>query len=179
LATYREIDDTFGIMLGFERVAFIVNPVQPQRAARLFGAAHRIRNTLGLEVSGFYRTVLDVGIAEARAALGESVFAAAWEEGTALPLDDALAEVAAIDAAIFAEPPPAASESSNSARHGFSPRELEVLRLVAAGRSDREIGEMLFISRRTAAGHVGSILTKLDLPSRTAAAAYAVRHGLA
>jgi DNA-binding NarL/FixJ family response regulator len=61
---------------------------------------------------------------------------------------------------------------------GFTPRELDVLRLVADGRSDREIGESLFISHRTVATHVASILAKLDLPSRTAAAAYAIRHGL-
>ena len=181
VVSFRETDSTYNIMLGFDRIALIVTPVQPQRAARLLGAADRIRNELGIQVVGFYRTVLDGGAAEARAALGEAVFTTAWEEGKTLPLDDALAEVAAVDAAIFAEPPPAATESTSPAadRHGLSSRELEVLRLVAAGHSDREIGEALFISRRTAASHVASILAKLELPSRTAAAAYAVRHDLA
>ena len=60
----------------------------------------------------------------------------------------------------------------------FTPRELEVLRHLADGRSDREIGDALYISHRTVATHVASILGKLDISSRTAAAAYAIRHGL-
>jgi ATP/maltotriose-dependent transcriptional regulator MalT len=51
--------------------------------------------------------------------------------------------------------------------------------LVAAGRTDREITEALFISRRTASKHVGNLLRKLGARSRADAAACAVRHGLA
>ena len=61
----------------------------------------------------------------------------------------------------------------------LTPRELEVLRLVAAGRTDRAIATELSISPRTVGGHVTNILGKLGVESRTAAAAYAVRHGLA
>ena len=62
---------------------------------------------------------------------------------------------------------------------GLSPRELEVVRLLAEGRSNQEIADALFISHRTATTHVANILTKLGLESRTAVAAYAIRHGLA
>ena len=61
---------------------------------------------------------------------------------------------------------------------GLTRREVEVLRLVAQGLSDKEIAIRLVISRHTVHRHIHSILTKLDLPSRTAAAAYAVRHSL-
>jgi DNA-binding CsgD family transcriptional regulator len=54
-----------------------------------------------------------------------------------------------------------------------------VLRLLAAGRSNQEIGEALFISPRTAQTHITHLLAKLDLPSRTAAAAFAHERGLA
>jgi DNA-binding CsgD family transcriptional regulator len=65
------------------------------------------------------------------------------------------------------------------AQSGLTRREVEVLRLLVEGHSDREIANLLFVSRHTAAHHVASILAKLGLPSRAAAAAYAVRSGLA
>jgi DNA-binding CsgD family transcriptional regulator len=62
--------------------------------------------------------------------------------------------------------------------HGLTARELEVLRLVAEGRSNREIAEELVISEHTVARHVQNILTKLRLSSRTAATAFAFENGL-
>lgn len=61
---------------------------------------------------------------------------------------------------------------------GMSQRELEVLRLIAEGRSNREIGEQLFISQHTAANHVRSILQKTGCANRAEAAAYAVHRRL-
>jgi DNA-binding NarL/FixJ family response regulator len=60
----------------------------------------------------------------------------------------------------------------------LSPREVEVLHLIARGMENREIAEELSISPRTAKNHVSSILMKLGLPSRVQAAIYAVRHHL-
>jgi ATP/maltotriose-dependent transcriptional regulator MalT len=57
-------------------------------------------------------------------------------------------------------------------------RELEVLRLVATGRTNRAIADALAISEKTVARHLSNIFTKLDLPSRAAATAYAYRHDL-
>jgi DNA-binding NarL/FixJ family response regulator len=61
---------------------------------------------------------------------------------------------------------------------GLSQREAEVLRLVAHGMSNKDIADRLTLSKHTVHRHVSSILRKLDLPSRAAAAAYAARHGL-
>jgi NarL family two-component system response regulator LiaR len=61
----------------------------------------------------------------------------------------------------------------------LSEREVEVLRLVARGSSNQEIGDELFISERTVRTHVGNILGKLHLANRTQAALYALREGLA
>ena len=58
-------------------------------------------------------------------------------------------------------------------------RETEVLRLVAEGRSNRQIGAALYISPKTAGVHVSNIMTKLGVSSRTEAAAVAHRRGLA
>lgn len=60
----------------------------------------------------------------------------------------------------------------------LSPRELEVLRLVATGVTNREIADELFLSVKTVDRHVANILLKLDVPSRTAATAYGYEHGL-
>src|SRR5687767_11563284 len=61
---------------------------------------------------------------------------------------------------------------------GLTPRELEVLALVAKGSTNRAIADLLVISEKTVASHVGHILTKLGLSSRSAATAYAYEHGL-
>jgi DNA-binding CsgD family transcriptional regulator len=63
-------------------------------------------------------------------------------------------------------------------RHGLTGRELEVLRLVAAGQSNRKIAEQLVISEHTVARHVQNILAKLEVPTRTAAGAFAFTHGI-
>ena len=60
----------------------------------------------------------------------------------------------------------------------LSPREIEALRLMAAGKSNREIAEALFISRNTVSTHVRNILAKTGSANRAEAAAFAVRHGL-
>jgi ATP/maltotriose-dependent transcriptional regulator MalT len=61
---------------------------------------------------------------------------------------------------------------------GLTERELEVLKLVAEGRSNPDIARVLVLSHKTVERHLSNIFTKLDVPSRTAAAAYAHEHGL-
>ena len=67
---------------------------------------------------------------------------------------------------------------SNGLPDGLSAREIEILRLVARGLSNREVGRSLFISQHTVANHMRSILRKTDCANRTEAASYAHRHGL-
>ena len=57
-------------------------------------------------------------------------------------------------------------------------RELQVLRMISTGRTNKEIADELCLSERTIDRHVGNILNKLDVPSRTAATAYAYDHNL-
>jgi ATP/maltotriose-dependent transcriptional regulator MalT len=93
--------------------------------------------------------------------------------GTQLPVEDAVNEALALADAILEEPstPPVTVPA-------LSRREREVLAFLAQGRSNRSIAEALSLSERTVETHVLHILSKLDLDSRSAAAAYAVRHGL-
>jgi DNA-binding NarL/FixJ family response regulator len=144
-----------------------------EQAARLFEASAALRERHGAGLWPRERERLDRAIAPARARLSETDFAAAWAAGRALALDQAIAEAMAVADTVTASAP-----DTNPAADGLTPRELEVLRLLAAGRSDREIAAALFISRKTVGVHVSHILAKLDVPSRGAAVAHAHRHGL-
>jgi DNA-binding NarL/FixJ family response regulator len=62
---------------------------------------------------------------------------------------------------------------------GLTPREVEVLRLVASGKTNRDIAVELVISEHTVARHLQNIFAKLDVSSRSAATAFAFEHGLA
>ena len=62
---------------------------------------------------------------------------------------------------------------------GLTGREVEVLRLISGGKTDREIGEELFIRVNTVGNHVSNILNKTNAANRAAAASYANQHGLA
>ena len=75
-----------------------------------------------------------------------------------------------------AAPPPSPAPAHP---HGLTDREAAVLRLLAAGHTNREIGQQLFISPKTAGVHVSNILRKLAARDRVQAAAVAVRLGLA
>ncbi len=68
--------------------------------------------------------------------------------------------------------------ATSSPLDDLTPRELEVLALLAGGRSNRDLASELFVSERTVKTHVSNILAKLRLTDRTQAALWAVRHGL-
>jgi len=70
------------------------------------------------------------------------------------------------------------SGNSTTQRLGLTPRELQVLRLIADGKANKEIAKELFISERTVERHVSNIFDKLDVSSRTAATAYAFKQQL-
>jgi non-specific serine/threonine protein kinase len=158
---------------------------QAEAAVRLFGAADAVGEAIGLRLQPYVRARHDRALAAARAALGAEAFAAAWTAGRALPLVQAVAEATAVSRAGGPAAPGAAPRAAVAPppgpvgdTAGLTPRELEVLRLLAAGRSSREIAEALFISHRTATTHVANILGKLDVDTRAAAVALAYRRGL-
>jgi DNA-binding NarL/FixJ family response regulator len=109
-----------------------------------------------------------------RRALGKEAYersvAAGWEQGPEAIDADARTVLEAA-AAVPARPTPHA--------YGLTPREVEVLRLVARGCSNREIAALLFISVPTVKRHLTNIMGKLSLPSRSALNTYAHIHGLA
>jgi DNA-binding CsgD family transcriptional regulator/tetratricopeptide (TPR) repeat protein len=154
---------------------------QPARALRLMGAARAMRDEMDSPLES------DFQIAAMAAAGKSSVvrtllhLAAAATGAGVWSMDEALREAAAVARAPVdpgASPAGVVAPKTPALRLGLTPREVDVLRLLAEGRSDRAIADALFISHRTASKHVGAILAKLGAASRAEAAARAVRDGL-
>jgi len=99
------------------------------------------------------------------------------EEGAQLELESARESFAQLGARRDRHAVDALLDTS-SPGHGLSARELQVLQLVAAGKTNRSIASELFLSERTVHRHVSSIFDKLGVRSRTEAATYAVEHHL-
>jgi DNA-binding CsgD family transcriptional regulator len=174
---FAGLDDWANTARCLEGVAGAIVHSWPDRSTRLLGVAAAMRERVlrprdRTQAFSYERTV-----EVARSVLDERAFASAWEAGRTLSGDQVLSEMqslAMLDSEGSTEQLPAPD-----LHHGLSPRELEVLRLLADGRSNRAIAEALSISERTVENHVLHILTKLDVGSRTAAATYAVRQGFA
>jgi DNA-binding NarL/FixJ family response regulator len=118
--------------------------------------------------------------ARVRVLLGLACRALGDEESGALELDAARTVFSQLGAApdlARADALLAQGTASGSA-HGLTPRELQVLRLVAAGKTNKKIAVELILSEKTVDRHVSNIFTKLDVPSRAAATAYAYEHKL-
>jgi ATP/maltotriose-dependent transcriptional regulator MalT len=114
--------------------------------------------------------------ARARVLIAQACRALGDEDGAAMELDAARAIFhelgAAVDLAAVQGRP------DDRTAGGLTPRELQVLRLVAAGKTNRAIAEELFLSEKTVARHVSNIFAKLCVSSRAAATAFAYQHGL-
>jgi DNA-binding CsgD family transcriptional regulator len=145
---------------------------QPELAVQLFSAATAMRTSIGSSPDAPGEAGNNQAMLLAREQLDDDAIEASWTGGRSLALEQAIA-VAETQYRPRARPRPLMFRESPLTR-----RETEVLKLVATGQTDREIGDVLFISRRTVTTHVTSILNKLGVASRTAAAATAVRSGL-
>jgi DNA-binding CsgD family transcriptional regulator len=117
-------------------------------------------------------------VARTRELIGLACRALGDEEAATLELDAARATFEELKAIPDAARVAASIAPAGTSRHGLSAREVEVLRLVAAGRSNRQIAAELVISEHTVARHLQNIFRKLDVSSRTAAASFAFEHDL-
>lgn len=117
--------------------------------------------------------------ARARALVAVACRALGDDDAAAFELEAARGVFAGLGAAPdLARVETPARPAARGATHALSPRELEVLRLVAAGKRNREIAAELVLSEHTVARHVQNIFAKLRVSSRTAASAFAFAHDL-
>jgi DNA-binding CsgD family transcriptional regulator len=154
---------------------------QPAQGARLFGAADRLLETIGVPFWPIDKVDYDRNLAEVRARLGEHDFIDAYGAGQALSLEQAIGEATAlVDASIAPAQADAAIPPETSAMLdvGLTPREVDVLRLLGQRYTDREIAAHLSISPRTVMHHVSRILAKLHVANRRDAAALARDQGI-
>ena len=180
--------DLWSLPKALEGLACVaVLTTQPERAVRLVAAAAALRERTGGPVMVADRGYYDQIVQRSRQQLSPEGFAAAWDAGRMLPLEDVVAEalVLADESGTPAEPDTAAVnresgvDDGDRAFFGLSLREREVLRLIADGHSNAEIAQALFISPRTASTHAANILGKLGLATRAELIAFAHRQGLA
>jgi predicted ATPase/DNA-binding CsgD family transcriptional regulator len=176
LALRRELGERPGIAECLEGLAAVAAGTgRPDRAARLLGAAGALRAALGAPLPPIDRPDHEATVAATRAALGGTAFAAAWADRQALSLDEAEAYALADEP----EAPAGATERPLPPTDGLTRREIDILRLLAAGRSNREIAADLSLSARTVERHITNIYGKIDARGRADATAYAFHHALA
>jgi len=143
------------------------------RASRRLGAVAALAARAGLASSPNFQGTLDQAVTLATNSLGRAAFLAEWETGRRNPTP--VVEEAFSTAGTASATP---RDDSYTLQMRLTPREREVLHLIVAGFTDRDVAAHLFISERTASKHVSKILQKLEAVSRGDAAVRAVRLGL-
>ena len=175
LGLFTELADPAMIARCLDGVAAIAAHDDPYAAARLFGAAAAVRDRLGRVLAPEDTLTHQRAGARLRSLLTDATFANATTEGRSLPLVEAAGE----GLAFVPTKPDALPVTDPAAVAGLTRREREVLRLLADGRSDREIATDLFISPKTVGLHVSHLMAKLGVASRAAAVAHVHRHRFA
>ena len=175
LSLWLDSDDGRGIAGTLAGIAGVANHRgQFEAAARLLGSAWGIADSLGVRYLAHHVHAERV-LTATRAHLGDDAFDMAWAAGWASPMEQAVVEARRVLALPASMRP---SAGSSAPLRMLSPREIDVLRLLVARHSDREIGAALQVSPRTVQTHVASLFAKFGVDSRVEVTALAVRRGL-
>lgn len=157
-------DDTIGLAFAIELVSWnAAAHDEPERAAIFLGAATSLWGSFGQQLYGsrFWQEGRERWSTAAREALGQPAFDAAHRHGASL------SHAELVQHALDPE-----QRGAPEATSELSPREREIVELVAEGHTNREIAEQLFLSHRTVEGHVSHALDKLGLQRRGQLAAW-------
>lgn len=160
-----------GIIEACERLAGLLAALENfAGAARLLGVSDAARDSIGYMRFPIDVPVFDRAVKRARAAMGDDAFDSAYAEGLGLRLEEAVAYVGRGRGS---------RKRPSSGWASLTPTELDVVRLVADGLSNADVGKRLFISPRTVQAHLARVFKKLGVSSRTELAAEALRRGVA
>jgi DNA-binding CsgD family transcriptional regulator len=167
LAFGHETGNVFHIPDALELLALLAfRQASVAEAARLYGAAGAFRERTGYARFAIYSEEYESCLGELRKAMGEDAFERARAQGFALSLDEAVA---------YARRGRGERKRPSAGWASLTPAELEVVRLVGEGLSNKEIAARLFISPRTVQAHLTHVYTKLDVTSRVQLATEAKR----
>jgi non-specific serine/threonine protein kinase len=147
-----------------------------RESARLVGAGMGICDRIGIVISAKDLADVETVLAQVRPQLGPDTLRQEEAIGKALPLPEAIA--LAIDVTSQRSGAAAVGAAGPGSDHDLTPRELEVLALLAEGKSNPAIAGALFISQRTVTTHLSRLYAKLDVSTRSEAIALAVRLGI-
>jgi DNA-binding CsgD family transcriptional regulator/tetratricopeptide (TPR) repeat protein len=182
LALSRELGSKHLIALDLEALGLLAaRQKAPRWAVQLWGAVEVLREVTAKPIAPVLLPLYEEAVSEARAQLEEEAFAAAWQEGRTMPLEQVIDEVLKPTAPStpLGTPSAPAAKPVIAYPEGLTEREVEVLRLVAQGLTDAQVADQLVISPRTVNGHLRSIYSKIGVTSRSAATRYALDHHLA
>ena len=138
-----------------------------REAARYFGAAQALRNRAGQVRFTIYDAAHDASVATLRETMGDNAFEAAWTEGEALSIDEAIA---------YAQRGRGERKRPATGWASLTPAEINVVRLVSEGLPNKDVAARLFVSTRTVQAHLSNVYNKLGLRSRVQLAQEATRH---
>src|SRR5450755_3298295 len=174
-----ELDNKWTIAWCLEGLAAVAAAQEePVRAVRFMGAAQALREAIGTPLFSLSQAMHELTFTSTRTQLGEQPFDAAWAEGRTMTPEQILLSLEPMPAP---KPPltaPSSAAVASQSHVGLTPRELEVLRLLAQGLTSAQIAEQLVIGLVTVNSHVRSIYSKLGVTSRSAATRYALEHKL-
>jgi len=150
-----------------EIAAELVIDIDTHQAARLFGAAGDVRQSKGILRFKVYDAGYQTSVTKLRAAMDENDFDAAWAEGAAMSIEEAIA---------YAQRGHGERKRPASGWAALTPAELDVVRLVTEGLTNKDVATRLFVSPRTVQAHLAHVFTKLGVTTRTQLAQEATRH---
>ncbi len=172
LAIYVDIQYARPIIVGLERLAAVARARrQEPRAARLYAAAAARCEAIGITFPVSNPDAVTTDIVALRANLSDEQFKSAWDSGQSMPFADVITYAL--------ETEPAATPAPVLAAGKLSPRECDVLRLIAAGQSNKQIAAELSLSVFTIERHITNLYAKIGARGRADATAWAMRHDFA